>query len=60
VPEYWIVDLDAKAVEVWRLRGGAEAPEVPEVVGAEGRLRWTPLAEGPTLEVTVQEMVAGT
>lgn len=57
VPEYWIVDLEAKAVEVWRLAGGAEAPEV---VGAEGRLRWTPLEEGPTLEVAVQEMVAGT
>jgi hypothetical protein len=45
------------AVEVWRLAGGAEAAEV---VGAEGRRRWTPLEEGRTLEITVQEMVAGT
>lgn len=27
VPEYWIVDLDAKTIEVWRLAEGATAPD---------------------------------
>jgi Uma2 family endonuclease len=55
VPEYWIVDLEAKAVEVWRLAEGAQAAEV---VGAEGQLRWAPLEDGPTLEVAVRDIFA--
>ncbi len=27
VPEYWIVDLDAKQIEVWRFAAGATEPE---------------------------------
>lgn len=27
VPEYWIVDIDAKQIEVWRFAAGATAPE---------------------------------
>ncbi|MBI2537941.1 MAG: Uma2 family endonuclease, partial [Gemmatimonadetes bacterium] len=27
VAEYWIVDLDAKQVEVWRFAAGARQPE---------------------------------
>jgi Uma2 family endonuclease len=57
VPEYWIVDLDARTVEVWRL---AEAAEAPKIAGAQGRLRWTPVSGGPTLEVLIEDIIAGT
>lgn len=55
VPEYWIVDLDARSVEVWRLDEDAEAPAV---VGPDGTLRWMPTSDGPTLEVPVAEIVS--
>jgi Uma2 family endonuclease len=48
VPEYWVVDLAARAVEVWRLEQGME---VPEVVSAGERLEWTPIPGSPTLEL---------
>jgi Uma2 family endonuclease len=57
VPEYWIADLQAKTVEVWRLAEGAEAAEV---VGPEGRLLWAPLEGGPILDVAVREIFAET
>jgi Uma2 family endonuclease len=57
VPERWIVDLDAKSVQVWRL---AEAADAPEIVASDGRLRWTPLEGGPRLEISVRQIVAGT
>jgi len=57
VPEYWIVDLEAASVEVWRL---AERAEMPEVVPAGGTLRWTPVTGGPTLEISPAELVEGT
>jgi Uma2 family endonuclease len=44
VPEYWIVDLDARLVERWR--PGDERPEV-----LADRLDWRPDAEGDTLEL---------
>ena len=54
VPEYWIVDLDARAIEVWRLAQGSHAADVIH----EGEtLRWTPAAGGPTLEVPVAEIL---
>ena len=56
VPEYWIVDLDARAVEVWRL---AEAADAPEVVGASERLRWRAVEGGPTFEAPVEKILAG-
>jgi Uma2 family endonuclease len=55
VPEYWIVDLDAKVVELWRLREGAESPEL---FLAGDRLEWTPVAGGPTLMLAVEEVFA--
>lgn len=54
VPEYWIVDIDGRSVEVWRLAEGAEAPAVED---ATGRIRWTPEPEGPTLDVAVAEIL---
>jgi Uma2 family endonuclease len=54
VPEYWIVDLDGRAVELWRLREGATAPELY----AEGTsFGWTPVGGGPTLEISVREIL---
>ena len=54
VPEYWIVDLEARTMEVWRLTEGAEAPEVVRV---GERLPWTPVPRGPTLDIAVEEIV---
>ena len=54
VPEYWIVDLDARSVEVWRL---AEDAVSPAVVGPSGTLRWMPGSDGPTLAVPIAEIV---
>ena len=42
VPEYWIVDLDARLVERWR--PGDERPEL-----LEGRLEWQPALTAPPL-----------
>lgn len=56
VPEYWVVDPDARAIDVRRLVEGAEKPER---FGAEDRLRWQPGPGGAVLEVVVGEVVAG-
>jgi len=44
VPEYWIVDLDARLVERWR--PGEERPEV-----ITERLRWQPDPSTSPLEI---------
>jgi Uma2 family endonuclease len=54
VPDYWIVDIDQRAVEVWRLAEGASEPEVLE---AGENLEWTPVPGGPTLEVAVADIL---
>ena len=53
VPEYWIVDLDARTVDVHRLSGGY----VAMVVRERERLQWTPVAGGPTLDVAVADIL---
>jgi Uma2 family endonuclease len=53
VPEYWIVDMDARAIEVWRL---AQRATAADVVPDGETLSWTPVAGGPTLEVPVSEI----
>ncbi|HLS47898.1 MAG TPA: hypothetical protein VK012_05220, partial [Gemmatimonadales bacterium] len=42
VPEFWIVDLDARLIERWR--PGDERPEI-----ASGTFSWQPDAGGPAL-----------
>ena len=51
VPEYWIVDLDARLVERWR--PGDERPEV-----LTERLRWQPDAATPPLEIDLSAFFA--
>jgi Uma2 family endonuclease len=54
VREYWIVDADVGAVEVWRLARGAVAPEV---LGRDDRLSWTPNPDGPSLTLAVADVL---
>jgi Uma2 family endonuclease len=54
VPEYWVVDPDARAIEVWRLGEGAEAAEV---FGVEDTLRWEPGPGPAALEFVVGDVV---
>src|ERR1051326_1940110 len=44
VPEYWVVDLDARVVERWR-----PADDRPEIL--DERLTWQPSPEHPPLEI---------
>jgi len=55
VPEYWIVDVDARTVEVWRLRDGASSAEI---VGADAHIRWAPGAGGDTLQISVGDVLS--
>jgi Uma2 family endonuclease len=55
VPEYWIVDLDERAIEVWRLADGAAEPTL---VGEGASLSWRPVDDGPILEIPVAELFA--
>lgn len=48
VPEYWIVDLDARLVERWR-----PADERPEILAE--RLEWKAVPEAPPLEIDLGE-----
>jgi len=56
VREYWIVDIGARSLEVWRLGEGVEAAEV---VGSDGVLEWQPAPGGAVLRLPVAEVVAG-
>ena len=54
VPEYWIVDPDARRIEVWDIAGGASEP----AIYAEGQvLEWTPAGAEHTLEVAVSRII---
>jgi Uma2 family endonuclease len=53
VPEYWIVDPDARTVEIWRLGEGASEPVALEQADI---LRWEPVTGGATLEVALPEL----
>jgi Uma2 family endonuclease len=54
VPEYWIVDMEARVIERWRFAEGADRPEV---VADGATFSWTPVEGGPTLEVSVGEIL---
>ena len=49
VPEYWIVDADAKRIEVLRMKGA----ELRRAEVATDFLRWQPIAGGPQLAIDV-------
>lgn len=48
MPEYWIVDLDARLVERWR-----PADERPEILAE--RLEWRGAPDAPPLEIDLVE-----
>lgn len=54
VAEYWIVDPDARTIEVWDLAEGAEEPVVH---GPDDVLRWSPGDGRATLEIDVGEVI---
>lgn len=49
IPEYWVVDLDVRQVEVHRM---IDERSTPNVVRDE--LRWIPIQGGPILRIDVQ------
>ena len=53
VPEYWIVDLDARRVECWRL-----SDERPEVLAE--RLEWHAATKVPPLPIDLPRLFAET
>lgn len=53
VPEYWIIDIDAGRVEVFRLIGGDLRPMRIET----DWLRYRPLPEGPELVIDVPHLL---
>jgi Uma2 family endonuclease len=52
VPEYWIVDVDARAIELWR--PGEDRPEM-----LDQELAWRPKAELPPLVIDLPAYFAG-
>ena len=54
VPEYWVVDGTARAVEVYRLREGAVTPDV-----RTDRVVWQPVAHAPVLVLDVAKLFEG-
>jgi Uma2 family endonuclease len=48
VPVYWIMDLEARRVEVW-------TPEAAEAKIVSGRLTWQPSATVPALEIDLPD-----
>lgn len=53
VPEYWVVDIDAEQVEVYRLGEDPARPRIEREI-----LKWQPVADGPMMEISVQKLMA--
>jgi len=53
VGEYWVVDVDAGTIEMWKLADGATEAVVYTTSDA---LLWTPVAGGPTLEIPLANL----
>jgi len=53
VGQYWIVDPDAGALELWNL----QRPEPPTRLEIEETLRWSPAGAPASLEVDVREIL---
>jgi len=51
VPEYWVVDGESEAIEVWR-------PDDARAVLVDDRLSWRPTLETPALEIDVSALFA--
>jgi Uma2 family endonuclease len=51
VPEFWIVDVDARMVERWR--PGDERPEI-----VDGELRWHPPDDAPAFSIDLPRLFA--
>jgi Uma2 family endonuclease len=51
VPEYWVVDGESEAVEVWR-------PDDVRALLVDGRLSWRPGSDVPALEIDVRVFFA--
>lgn len=54
VAEYWVVDPDARSVEVWRLAEGAAKPVA---LGVGDDLEWKPAPDGPTLVLALRDVL---
>lgn len=52
VPEYWVVDVDAGHVEVYRMTVDPLRPEIHRDV-----LSWQPALGGPALQIDVQKLL---
>ncbi len=53
VPLYWVVDVDLRQIEVYRL---AESPDEPVEVATD-TLTWQPVEGGPSLTLSVRHIV---
>lgn len=51
VPEYWVVDGESEAIEVWR-------PDDARAVLVDDRLSWRPTLDVPALEIDVSGLFA--
>lgn len=54
VPEYWILDPDAKQIEVYRLQRDPTQPII-----ATDTVSWTPFPGGPALTIAVPDVLRG-
>jgi Uma2 family endonuclease len=53
VPEYWIVDADARKIEIYRLKENSRRP----IEVATGSFTWQPVADGPTLRLDAAHLL---